>query len=156
MKLSVLTYPILVALSGCSGSHKLDSSSDFQVQFSSRSAIQSYEVAITITTDELRLSFNNVARGNIFNQSYTLQKPDREALYEYLRSVDFLSLKSPKADLLVDAPQTSISASYDGRSNTIEFGRVQNLPDTIAALRKKIFDVASKYNKEWQKKVGFE
>lgn len=145
----------LICLS-CSSSTGVSVPSDFNVTYSFSSPLVKQDVSIVIKNTSLVMSYSNGTLNKNGNTTSDFEPSECEELYKYLKSNDALNIKSPEKEKLVDVPAESITITYKGKSNTIELTAVTNPPANIVNIKNKIFDFATKFNKDWKKNAGFE
>jgi len=137
----------------CATSSAYQCPSDFEVTYLSRSTLIDYETKIVITAGEIRFYHKDRQHNDAIEETHPTDPTTINNLYHYLDSVKFLAITSPKREVVLDAPDERISATYQGRSNTVEFGGVRNLADQISTLRKRLFAIADTSSPRWQKEV---
>ncbi len=151
-----LSLSILWLLSSCSSSGTGGLSKDFDVSYYSKSSLMKYELKIEINRRSLILNYKNESKGLSENFSYNIEESESENLYNYLKSNNINSLKAPPPDRLLDAPVQLIKVKYNNKSNSINFGTVKDPPVKIINLKNTLFELASKYNKNWKKDLDLQ
>lgn len=147
---------ILIAFFACCNSSKVNNPSDFSSSYFSKSGLMNYELKIEVAEGNLKLNYRNGQNQKSGNAVYTLKDEEITELYKYLDKIGFLSMKSPEPEKILDAPQQTIEATYNSKSNKIDFGSVKTPPETMVTYKKMLFDLADKYNKTWKKDMGLE
>ena len=151
-----LSLSILWLLASCSSSKTNGVPKNFDVSYYSKSSLMQYELKIEINRKNLSLNYKNESKGLSGNYSYTIEDSESENLYNYLKSNNINSLKMPPSDKLLDAPIQTIKVSYNNKSNIIDFGTIKDPPEKIINLKNMLFELTSKYNKNWKKDLDFQ
>ena len=115
-----------------------------------------YELLINLNGNELKLTYQNGQNKTSGNGIYTIKDREANEIYKYLKSINFVSMKDPEGERMLDAAQQYIKGGYDDKSNGINFGGVKNPPDNIVKAKNMIVELASKYNKSFNKDMGIE
>ena len=143
---------MLLLLTGCSSRNLYDSSIPVFVEYRMSNSLMRSNMVIEIKNDELKVSFKSLQKN--YDRSFKIVSADIDTLVGLLRSVNFASIQPLKGDKLLDAPAQLISASYDNKTNAVNFGFVKNPPVEITNLKSLIFNIFTKYDSNWKSKIG--
>lgn len=144
---------MLVSLS-CTSSNSNNYPSDLEVGYFAKSELMSYEINVEIAKGQIKLDYENKQQNESLQETHTVGKKDLEKLYDLLKSVNFISLKSPDKEMLLDAPEEYLTATYDRKTNKIDLTSVKDIPENIVKVRSGIIDLVEKYDKQWKEKSG--
>lgn len=147
---------ILCLLASCSPSKTTGLSKNFDLSYYSKSSLIQYELKIEVNRKKLSLNYKNKRKGLSSNYSYDIEDSESENLYKYLKSNNMNSFKAPASDRLLDVPVQTIKVNYDNKSNTIDYGTVKDPPIEIINLKNMLFELTSKYNKNWKKDLDLQ
>jgi hypothetical protein len=147
---------ILITFFACCNTSKVNNPADFYSSYTSKSGLMNFEMKIEVTDGSLKLNYRNGQNQKSGNAVYTLKDEEIAELSKYLDKIGFLTMKSPEPEKILDAPQQTIEASYNSKSNKIDFGSVKTPPESLVTYKKMLFDLTDKYNKTWKKDMMLE
>ncbi|HKB87698.1 MAG TPA: hypothetical protein VKD08_16085 [Ignavibacteriaceae bacterium] len=155
-KISILFLTILFSFSLLNCNNRMTGAADDSVQFYSKGYQIPFEVKIAVTDNNMELFYTGNEMQAPFSKTYSITDNEKDELFGYLKDINFLKMDIPEPEMRRDAPVTKLTAKLNGDSREIDIGQMSSVPDPLADLKTKMFNLASAYKPGWKKEVGFE
>jgi hypothetical protein len=156
MKKLLIFFPIVFLFAGCTSFRFWNYPDDFNIKYQSKSYLTGFEQNIDITQNELKLSFKKPNIEKKFSSINIHDDAKLEDIYDFVKSVEYLNQPQIAGEHLTDAPEESITVTYDNSSKTIIFGNIKTQPEYIIKLKSMIFDLTNSYYPDWKKEAEIE
>ncbi len=145
--------PALLLLS-CSSSNKMDAPSDgLSINYSSRSALMNSEMNITLQDSQLQAKLRT---GNsVSEEKFDLEPAELVELKAKLKSTNFETVKLPKPEKLLDAPEEKLEITNRGKVTSFVLTNVKTLPDEVKSLRSLLFQLAAMKSEKVKQELGY-
>jgi len=128
---------------------------DFSVQFDALSHLMRSETTVKVTGDSLLLYHKSSQLKEPIDDTYKLDALEVKEFYKFLEEIDFHAMQPPKSERMLDAPEVSITAVYNGKRTSIAIGSVKEIPQSVQQCRQRIFELANKYDRRMKNILGF-
>ena len=154
MKYLYFLITFTLVFSGCVTFRFWDIPEDLHIKYHSKGHLIDYEQNIEITEYTLKVNYVKPNEERKYAPRTIKGDPMLDDIYSYIKDVDFLEKSQPIGEMLSDAPEESLTVSYDGKTKTINFGNLKDPPEYITKLRTLIFDFATYYFPEWKHDIN--
>ena len=149
--------PLIVFLCvlACSSSGVQRSSPTLLLRYSVKNALHNSETRIELVDDSLSVYHKPGLPGDGVDERFAIDTSERNRVSRLLRDIRFHDIPQPRQERMLDAPDESLTAVYDGRSSTISLGAVPHLPEEIVRLRTMLLDLATTHSARLKSALGY-
>lgn len=104
------------------------------------------ETRIRVTKEAMAVYVKSQLSAEVVDELYTLAPAEVESLYQRVQDARFHDIQLPPQELLLDAPEETLSATFGGKSTTHHLSRIKELPSDVVSLRRSVLDLAARKN----------
>ena len=154
MKKPMIFYLMILAMLAAACGQKTASAGKESLAYSSKNALMGMSMAFVLSDEELQVAYQSGPNAAPESQSYSLKEGEAQKLFEMMKSIDFHDIEMPADEKRTDAGESLLTATYGGKTRTINLSNSSALPGELQELRLALFALAKTYQPALAQKMG--